>query len=93
MWSELTQEKREYSHKYLTNFEITQFFPTLSTEKVVIFTDFITRIACLPASEAASERIFAEMRELFSEKSTNLAPETLRDELIMNYVAKRKNIQ
>ena len=81
--------KRKYSHKYVTKYELDQFFPTIKTEDIVVFNDFINRIACLPASEAASERIFAEMRELFSEKSTNLDPKTLREELIMNYIVRQ----
>ena len=90
LWSDLTQQKNEYSHKYLTKIDTMQFFPDDKAEELVVFMDFVDRIACLPASEAASERIFAEMRELFSEKSTHLSPETLREELIMNYGV-RKN--
>ena len=89
LWSELTVGERNFTHKYLTKLDIMQFFPDEKTKEVVMFVDFINRIASLPASEASSERIFAEMRELFSEKSTQLTPETLREVLIMNYVTKK----
>ena len=89
LWCDMTKEKRDFTGKYSSYLDIKQFFPTEQEENILILLNFINRIACLPSSEAESERIFAEMRELFNEKSTHLEAKTLRDELIMSYISKQ----
>ena len=91
IFEELTKEGREYLGKFISDLDLYQFFPTERRENLLPFLAFIKRISALPASEAAAERIFAEMRELYSEKCTNLHPETLRSELIINYNGKLKD--
>ena len=51
--------------------------------KIKIFTNFINHIKSLPASEAICERIFATMRDSFSDQQKRLKPETLRSMLIV----------
>ena len=48
-----------------------------------MFIDFIQRIRVLPSSEAQSERIFASMRELVSDKQKRLNEESIRSEAII----------
>ena len=73
---------------YPQDFELRSFFKRAEESNTYIpFSHLIGSLQVLPASEAAAERIFARMRDVYNQKQARLHPETLRTNLILSFYA------
>ena len=85
VYNVLTQHNIPAVKKFIKKGEIQWILQKYDQEKITIFSDFVNRIQILPASEAAAERVFARMRDLYSYRYSNMKPETLKESLVINY--------
>ena len=86
----LTRQHNLFEEKFITFEELIKILPDITDKDTKNFMQFINYLRIIPASEASAERIFAEMRDLYSDREKSMKPETLRSALIMNFINTRE---
>lgn len=77
--------------KYPTSIQLHDLFLEITGDdrSYIYLSHFLDILQVLPASEAAAERIFARMRDLYNVRQTNLSGNSLKNNLIVSFEAQK----
>ena len=90
-FDEITKHTQLFSFKYPTLAELNPI-ETLNDTQIEQLHEFIKRIMTLPASEAASERVFAAMRDSYNVQMMSLDEKSIKSSLIIYFNTFKKRI-